>query len=55
MNGLDVSEHVRQASMSYGVTTPVVPVIEAELNGIDKLRFGRIRRLFRILRTWRAA
>lgn len=54
-NGLDVSEHVRRAAMSHGVTTPVVPVVEAELVGVDELRFGRIRRIFQGLRTRRAA
>ena len=45
-NGIDVSEHVRRAAMSYGVTTPTLPVIEAE---VVKSR----RRWFR--RFWRAA
>ena len=56
LNGLDVSEHVRRASMSYGVTLPVVTQVdEGELVGIDDVRFGRIRRILRGLRTRRAA
>jgi len=46
-NGLDVSEHVRRASMSYGVTLPARPVLEAELVGVDGQRFGPLRRLWR--------
>lgn len=44
-NGLDMAEHVRRASMSHGVTAPVLPVLEADVLGVDGDKSGRLRRL----------